>query len=39
MRERYSEMAAQQVSESAKTQMVFGQARKPAKMFRACLAE
>ena len=32
MRERYSEMAAKQVSENGKPQMVFGHARKPTKM-------
>jgi DNA invertase Pin-like site-specific DNA recombinase len=37
MQERHSEMAAKRASEKAKSRMVFGQARKPAKMFRAGL--
>jgi predicted site-specific integrase-resolvase len=37
MRERYSEMAAKQASANVKPHRVFGQARKPAKMFRAGL--
>src|SRR5450631_1603499 len=34
MHERHSEMAAKRASEKAKSPRVFGQARKPAKMFR-----
>ena len=34
MREERSEVAAKQASEKAKSPRVFGQARKPAKMFR-----
>src|ERR1700683_2413549 len=37
MRERHLEMPAKQTSEKAKSPRVFGQARKPAKMFRAGL--
>jgi DNA invertase Pin-like site-specific DNA recombinase len=37
MRERHSEMAAKQASEKAKSQRVFGQARKSPKMFCAGL--
>ena len=37
MQERHLEMAAKRASEKAKSQRVFGQARKPAKMFRAGL--
>jgi len=37
MQERHSEMAAKRASEKAKSPRVFGQARKPAKMFRAGL--
>ena len=37
MQERHSEMAAKQASDRAKSRRVFGQARKPAKMFRAGL--
>ena len=37
MPEGRSEMAAKQASEKAKSPRVFGQARKPAKMFRAGL--
>src|SRR5450756_578281 len=37
MQERHPEMASKQASEKAKSQRVFGQARKPAKMFRAGL--
>jgi len=37
MQERHSEMAAKQASEKIKSHRVFGQARKPAKMFRASL--
>jgi DNA invertase Pin-like site-specific DNA recombinase len=37
MQEEYSEVAAKQASEKARTRRVFGQARKPAKMFRAGL--
>src|SRR5450631_681360 len=37
MHERHSEMAAKRASEKAKSPRVFGQARKPAKMFRAGL--
>jgi predicted site-specific integrase-resolvase len=37
MQERHPEMTAKRASEKAKTQKVFGQARKPAKMFRAGL--
>src|SRR5450759_3912170 len=34
MQERHREMAAKRASEKAKSPRVFGQARKPAKMFR-----
>src|SRR5260370_1019112 len=34
MRERHSKMAGRRTSDKAKSQRVFGQARKPAKMFR-----
>src|SRR6202789_3727713 len=37
MKERHLEMPAKQTSEKAKSPRVFGQARKPAKMFRAGL--
>ena len=37
MQERHSEMAAKQASGKAKSRRVFGQARKPTKMFRAGL--
>src|SRR6202167_142091 len=37
MQERHLEMPAKQTSEKAKSPRVFGQARKPAKMFRAGL--
>jgi putative DNA-invertase from lambdoid prophage Rac len=37
MQERHLEMPAKQASEKAKSRRVFGQARKPAKMFRAGL--
>jgi putative DNA-invertase from lambdoid prophage Rac len=37
MQERHLEMAAKRASDKAKSQRVFGQARKPAKMFRAGL--
>ena len=37
MQERHAEMAAKQASEKAKSPKVFGQVRKPAKMFRAGL--
>src|SRR3977135_1519232 len=37
MQERYREMAANPASEKAKSRRVFGQARKPARMFRAAL--
>ena len=37
MQERHLEMAAKRASEKAKSQRVFGQARNPAKMFRAGL--
>ena len=37
MRERHLKMAGKQASESAPSHRVFGQARKPAKMFRAGL--
>jgi putative DNA-invertase from lambdoid prophage Rac len=37
MRERHTKMAAKQASENAQSSRVFGQARKPAKMFRAGL--
>jgi putative DNA-invertase from lambdoid prophage Rac len=37
MQERHSEMAAKPASETAKSRRVFGQAREPAKMFRAGL--
>src|SRR5450756_2342412 len=37
MQERHLRMAAKQASEKAKSRRVFGQARKPAKMFRAGL--
>src|SRR6476661_4531454 len=37
MQESHSEMAAKRASEKTKSPRVFGQARKPAKMFRAGL--
>jgi hypothetical protein len=37
MQERHLEMAAKQTAEKAKSSRVFGQARKPPKMFRAGL--
>jgi DNA invertase Pin-like site-specific DNA recombinase len=37
MQKRYSKMAGKRASEKAKSHMVFGQARKPARMFRAGL--
>ena len=37
MRERHPQMAAKRASEKTKSRRVFGQARKPAKMFRAGL--
>ena len=36
-RERHPQMAAKRASEKTKSRRVFGQARKPAKMFRAGL--
>ena len=37
MRERHPKMAGKRTSDDAKSQWVFGQARKPAKLFRAGL--
>src|ERR1035438_7780898 len=37
MQEKYPEVTAKRASEKAKSRRVFGQARKPAKMFRAGL--